>query len=119
MGKWTKESHGFDMLRPIAEKMLQDPKKKRRVWSEPYGAWGFFEDMNQEDEFLFWSVLQNGDRVELSSFGFGEGEVGMVVGISRTDDGKRRVKILLSNCRMIELSIEEGRVFRLGWQFIA
>jgi len=106
------------MLKPMAEKLLRNPKKKERVWSELYGAWGFYKDVTPEDEFIFWSVIDIGDRVNLASFGFDAGEVGLVVDIDRAKDAKRRIKLLLNSCRMIELSIDEGRIFRLGWKFI-
>jgi hypothetical protein len=119
MGKWTKESHGFSMLRSMAEKLLNDPKKKSRIWSEAFGAWGFFGEKSQEDEFLFWSTIDIGDRIHLGSFGFEKDTIAIVIDVWDSTEAKRYVKLMLNDGKLIQLSIEEGRMFRLAWQFIS
>jgi hypothetical protein len=119
MGKWTKESHGFSMLRSMAEKLLTNPKKKSRIWSDAYGAWGFFEEKSQEDEFLFWTIIGIGDRIHLGSFGFEKDTIAIVIDIWDSNDAKKYIKLMLNDGKLIQLSIEEGRMFRLAWQFIS
>lgn len=107
------------MLKSMAEKLLTNPKKKNRIWSESYGAWGFFAEKSQEDEFLFWSIISTGDRIHLGTFGFEKDTIALVVDVWDSDDSKRLVKLMLNDGRLIQLSVEENRIFRLAWQFIS
>jgi hypothetical protein len=124
MGRWTKESHGFSILRPIAEKLLLDSQKKKRIWSEKYEAWGFYcDDSTQEDEFLFWSLIEVGDRVHLQSTIGHDCEssgIALIIDIKKdAGDGLfRKAKLLLNTGRLIELSIEENKVFKWAWKYI-
>lgn len=122
MGKWTKESHGFSMLRQVADRLLVDPQKKSRVWSDKYAAWGFYDkNVTEEDEFLFWSAMNVGDRVRISSVlhNFDPDETVVVVGLDRDDEtAKRHVKVMRNDGRTIVMAIEEGRLFKLGWRSI-
>jgi len=107
------------MLRSMAEKLLTNPKKKSRIWSDAYGAWGFFEEKSQEDEFLFWTIIGIGDRIHLGSFGFEKDTIAIVIDIWDSNDAKKYIKLMLNDGKLIQLSIEEGRMFRLAWQFIS
>jgi hypothetical protein len=123
MGKWTKESHGFSILKPIADKILSCPEKKSRVWSDAYEAWGFYADeTSHEDEFIFWSVLCIGDRVHLgSSLGHSceADDIALVVDIEKDPTTSlRKAKLLLSTGRLVELRVEEGKIFKWAWRYV-
>jgi len=110
------------MLRQVADRLLLDPKKKARVWSDRYAAWGFYDEaVTEEDEFLFWTAMQVGDRVKISSVlhNFDPDEVVVVISLDREDaTAKRKVKVMRNDGRTIVMAIEEGRLFKMGWRSI-
>ena len=64
MGRWTAESTGMAVLRPIAKEHLKKHNVKSRVWSDELGSWGLFsKDANDLDEFIIWCSLEPGDRL--------------------------------------------------------
>ena len=84
MGRYTAESTGMDVLRPIAAQQLKrNPEKKKRVWSEDLEAWGFFaeDEVTKNDVFLLWCSVTPGDRLVLKLDEENEPQVSTIVGI--------------------------------------
>lgn len=66
MGRYTAESTGMKVLRPMAAACLNNPSCKNKVWSDAYESWGFFgEDATMFDEFVLWCSIRPGDRITL------------------------------------------------------
>jgi hypothetical protein len=121
MSKWSKEKHGLEAIRPIAEKIFnKDPTKKSKIWSIDHEMWGRFteQELNEEDEFLFWVLSKPGDRVDLSILDVFDKKIfGVILSIEKDKlDAKWKMKILLTSCEMIEIFIPERKLFEMGWQ---
>ncbi len=119
MSNWSKEKSGFDLLRSIALKALQDENIKKRVWSKDLHSWGFFETKQPEDDFLIWCGSSIGDR-----FCLGKKEdahmVCVILENECSEDKNKRsrtIKLLDSNCRIFEFEIEEFYLYKSGWHF--
>lgn len=120
MSKWSKEHHGLDAIRPAAERILSNcPEKKNRIWSNEREVWGDFSDdgLKDEDEFLFWVVSKPGDRLDLSILNVSNSNLsGMIVSKDKNRESTNWVmKLLLSSCETIEITVPERKLFELGW----
>jgi len=118
MGRWTAESTGMSVLRPIALKQLKDPEKKSRIWSSELEAWGFFskEGPSKRDAFLLWCSISPGDRIMLDFFG--HHDVHTVIGIwQKKSIGASRwtFKMINSAGAVNDFDVEEGELFRQAW----
>lgn len=120
MGKWTKESTGMEVFRPIAARLLINPELKARVWSENLESWGFFADghATDTDMFILWCCSVAGDRV---SFELGRNkdiEICTILAIWRDDNHnppRWTMSLITPECKMVEISIEENKLFSTAW----
>jgi hypothetical protein len=114
MGRWTAETHGVDVLRVAARKLLSHPGIKPRVWSDTLCAWGFYDKtVTEDDEFLFWTMIDVGDRICLSTIE--NHDIATVVKVFQDKEkATRNLLLLLSSGRVVTTSIEEGKLFRCG-----
>lgn len=120
MGRYTAESTGMDVLRPLAAGELQkNPFKKKRIWSEELEAWGFFaeEEVTQHDMFLLWCSISPGDRLVFKLDEEKEPQVSTVVGVwKESDRGKSSwiYRLIDQTGRLVRISVDENELFRQG-----
>lgn len=117
MGRYTKESTGMEVLRPIAAKQLKDPSVKKRIWSEELEAWGFFanEEVTQYDTFLLWCSVTPGDRLVLKLDEEKTPQVSTIVGIWKESDSIKSswiYRLIDQSGRLIRISVDENQLFR-------
>ncbi len=122
MGRWSLESTGMDVLRPIAiEQLRKDPSKKKRVWSDELEAWGFFVYENeityQRDMFLLWCSIAPGDRLilNLNPTEGKELQISTVVGVWRADDVDKpswAFRLIDQFGRLVRIDVDENELFR-------
>lgn len=122
MGRYTAESTGMDVLRPIAVQQLKkDLTKKKRIWSEELEAWGFFasEEVTQQDMFLLWCSVSPGDRLVFKLDEEKEPQVSTVVGIWRESEFDKPVwiyRLIDQSGRLVRISIDENELFRQAFK---
>lgn len=118
MGKYTAESTGMAVLRPIAtEKLQKCPDKKKRIWSEELEAWGFFvsEEVTQQDMFLLWCSVSPGDRLVFKLDEEKEPQISTVVGVWREteiDKSSWIYRLIDQSGRIVRISIDESELFK-------
>lgn len=122
MGKYTAELTGIDVLRiTAAQKLKNDQVIKKRIWSDFYEAWGFFDSSITEcDEFLLWCSIKEGDRIILGDSSDIKNFY-IVVNIER--DQKIResplliFKLFSNDTSIIDVKIKEKKLFQQAISF--
>ena len=121
MGGWAREKTGMELLRPLAQKILKDPERKNRVWSDHYEAWGFFGNRREKiDEFLVWCGSETGDRFALGS-NSNVWMICVILSIQRDSDPTRsywKMKLINQEGKTLEFEIQESTLFQVGWSMI-
>lgn len=116
MGRYTAESTGMAVLKPIvAEQMRKNPTRKKRVWSDEYESWGFFEgDATMLDELLLWCSISPGDRITLDHPGLIKNFF-TVVDIKRDTEVRESplwiFKLLGPNSSFLDVKVKEKELF--------
>lgn len=117
MGRWTAESTGMDVLRPIACNLLKNKVMKDRVWSDSLYAWGFFADSpTQIDEFIVWCSVTPGDRIRLD-----HGDVCTVIGVWKEKSKNAplwSIKMINQEGRIVSVEVAEHDLFHSARHFI-
>jgi len=118
MGRYTAESTGMDVMRPIAAQQLRDPQNKARVWSNNIEAWGWFssDGPTEIDEFLVWCSISPGDRILISISNL-KSEVCVVVGVWK-EEYSWIFRLINQTGRIVDISIQEQCLFKSAWKFI-
>lgn len=120
MSNWSKEKSGIDLLRSIALRTLNDSNVKKRIWSDKLESWGYFSGKCLEDDFLIWCGSSIGDRFCLGK----EQDAHLVCVIlaneccQDSDSRTRKVKLLGTNCQILEFEIEDSYLYRIGWDLL-
>ena len=116
-----KEETGMELLRPLAQKLLLEPGRRDRVWSDHFEAWGFFTDRRERlDEFLFWCNAKVGDRFVVGSKS-SPWTIWVILSISKDPDPKRlywKMNMLTTQGKTVEFEIQESILFQSGWNSI-
>ena len=118
MVRWTSESTGMSVLRPIASEQLKDSFRKSRIWSTELEAWGFFgsDGGNERDAFLLWCSVSPGDRILLNLSGVLE--VHTVVGIWKENSvgvSRWTFKMINPSGVLSDVEVEEQDLFKQAW----
>lgn len=116
MSKWSSESTGISVLRPLADEQLALKEKRTRVWNEARGSWGFYApDANDDDAFLVWSSLTPGDRLFLD-----ETQCTVVAIRRETVRGTVRLgfKLLTATGSIVDVFVEENDLFKIARKYI-
>lgn len=117
----VKESTGMSVLKPIALERLNDPQKKKRVWSDELECWGFFaEDIfSEEDKFLLYCGMTIGDRICVSSSN-GNRVICTIVGVWKEKDDNNaavwKCRLLRPDGMYFDLSVKESILFKEAWR---
>jgi len=117
MGRYTAESSGMDVLRPLAAEELQKNSfKKKRIWSEELEAWGFFvEEVTQHDMFLLWCSVSPGDRLVFKLDKEKAPQMSTVVGVWKESDAHKSAwiyRLIDQTGRLVKISVDENDLFR-------
>ena len=124
MGRYTAESTGMEVLRPIAQQQLKkSPEKKKRIWSENLEAWGFFaeDEITKNDVFLLWCSVSPGDRLVFKLDEEKEPQVSTIVGIWKEPDTPEPTwtyRLIDQTGRLVRISVNENELFREGWKIL-
>ena len=122
MGRYTAESAGMGVLRPIAHDQLKkDPTKKKRIWSDELEAWGFFAEgeITKNDIFLLWCSITPGDRLAFKLDGENNRQVSTVVGIWQEANSEKSswiFRLIDQAGRIVKISVDESELFRQAWK---
>ena len=116
MRRWTNESTGMDVLRPVAKKALEKNfELKSRIWSGTLEAWGFFSELSTDyDTFLLWCSAVPGDRLlfEVDN----KMEICTIVAMwKERDTTSWKMRLMTSGCQLIDISTEEHKLFGSAW----
>jgi hypothetical protein len=120
MGRYTAESTGMNILRPIAqEKLRKDASKKKRIWSDDLEAWGFFaiDEVTKQDIFLLWCSAAPGDRLIVND-DQGNKKMTTIVGVwKNTIEGINWwiFKLIDQFGVILDLKIKENELFMQAW----
>jgi hypothetical protein len=117
MGRYTAESTGMDVLRPIAAEQLKKyPSKKTRIWSDKLEAWGFFaeDEITKNDIFLLWCSASPGDRLVFKLDEESNSQVSTIVGVWReviSDVPSWVFRLIDQSGRLVCVTINESELF--------